>query len=282
MYCVICSSLIPAFSFSRIWFFKSIASSARESAMVWFWHTRQRNSSASAITRFSSAGSGTAGGASLASTVPARMSPNSSASILRIAVEFPHQRQDLVAHDLRGDGTDALVADHAGLVDDIGFGNPIHAVIDADAAVTVIGGDLVGVSQARQPGESVGALVLVVQSEHRHHAAAREFQDGAVLFAARYAPGCPYVQHPHLAQHILLRNGFVRLRQLRQIERGRRFVDQRRRYLARIERQADAEYSEDKGDYRENGERNQKTCTPHGQRAGAALRPAAVVSCAEP
>src|SRR5471032_60933 len=113
MYCVICSSLIPAFSFSRIWFFKSIASSARESAMVWFWHTRQRNSSASAITRFSSAGSGTAGGASLASTDPAKRKQNSSVSSLGIAVEFLHQRQNLVAHDLRGDSADALVADYA-------------------------------------------------------------------------------------------------------------------------------------------------------------------------
>src|SRR5476649_1075757 len=162
MNCVICSSLMPACSFSRIWFFKSIASSARESAMVWFWHTRQRNSSASAMTRFSSAGSGTAGGASLASTDPARMSPYTSASSLRIAVQRLHQRQNLVAHDLRGDGTDALVADHAGLVDDIGFGNPINAVIDADAAVTVVGRDLVRVSQARKPGEAVCALVLVV------------------------------------------------------------------------------------------------------------------------
>src|ERR1035437_6480141 len=136
---IICFSLMPAFSFSRIWFFKSIASSACESAMDWFWHTRQRNSSASAMARFSSTGSGTAGGASLASTDPARMSPNSSASSLRIAVQLLHQRQDLVTHDLWGDGTDALVADHAGLVDDIGFGNPIHAVIDADAAVMIIG-----------------------------------------------------------------------------------------------------------------------------------------------
>src|SRR5512140_104889 len=162
---------MPAFNFSRISLFKSIASSACESAMVWFWHTRQRNCSSSFAARFSSAGSATAGAASLASADPARTSPNSSTSSLRISVQFLHQRQDLVAHDFRSDRTDALVADHAGLVDDISFRNPVDTVIDADAAIVVVRRDLIGIPQPRQPCEAVGALILVIEPDHGHHAA---------------------------------------------------------------------------------------------------------------
>src|SRR5487761_1904521 len=232
---------MPAFSFSRISFFKSIASSACESAMVWFWHTRQRNCSSSATARFSSAGLGSAGTASLASTEPARTSPNSSANSLRISIQLLHQRQDFVTHDLRGNGTDALVADHAGLIDNIRFGNTINTEIDADTAVMVIPDCPVRIAEARQIADTVGPLVLVVEPDHRHHTAARECQDRAVLFAAGNAPGGPHIEQPHLAQHILFRNRLVRMLQFRQFERRRRLVYQRRRHLARIQSQTNAE-----------------------------------------
>src|SRR3954464_9511536 len=50
-------SVLPALSCSRIWLRRSCASGALESARVWFWHTRQRSSCASAVTRRSRPGS---------------------------------------------------------------------------------------------------------------------------------------------------------------------------------------------------------------------------------
>src|SRR3972149_10727538 len=116
------------------------------------------------MTRFSSAGSAAAVGASLANTEPASMTPSSRTGSLRSSIQLLYQRQYLVAYDLRGDDADTLVANHTGLVDDIGFGNAVYAVIDADAAVAIIGGKLIGIAEARQPGNAVGALVFVIEA----------------------------------------------------------------------------------------------------------------------
>src|SRR5262245_7607473 len=102
---VISCSLAPFLSCSRIWLRRSTASGALESARVWFWHTRQRSSCASAATRFSSAGSSAAKAA-------AAKAIDSAASSLATA-QLLEQRRDLVAHHLRADRADVLVADHA-------------------------------------------------------------------------------------------------------------------------------------------------------------------------
>src|SRR3990172_8140417 len=75
-------SLCPCCSFSLIWFRRSFARSASDSAIVWFWHTRQRNSAAIAITRSGSPGSAAAGAASFAHAAPPSSSRNASASVL--------------------------------------------------------------------------------------------------------------------------------------------------------------------------------------------------------
>src|SRR5690349_5136417 len=87
----------PSRSNSRIRFFRSIASPACESASVWFWHTRQRSSSASAMTRFSSSGSSDTGEA--AKLDKAVRIERRAKTQLR-TLELLHQRQDALVHDL--------------------------------------------------------------------------------------------------------------------------------------------------------------------------------------
>src|SRR3972149_7235044 len=141
---MIWSLLMPCAIFSRIWFFRSMASGACESAIVWFWHTRQRKSCASAVTRLSSADSvGSASAACAPSAYTAEHTAEhramtTTASSLRIAVQLAHQGEDLVAEDLGGDHADALVADDAVLVDQERFRYPVDTVIDADAPVIVV------------------------------------------------------------------------------------------------------------------------------------------------
>src|SRR5688572_30101133 len=119
-------SLLPPFSCSRIWFRRSTASGAFESASVWFWHTRQRSSVASAVTRFSISGSCASAG---------------SASAIRnrnLTTELPDQRLELRAPHLGGKGADVLVADDAALVDDVRLRHAIDAVVDRDAPRGVV------------------------------------------------------------------------------------------------------------------------------------------------
>src|SRR5262252_6651535 len=125
---------------SRSWFLRSSASGAFDSARVWFWQTRQRSWSASAITRFSSTGSAAAGTASFAAACPTSRAATSAASSRARAlgtVELFDQRQQSVLHDLGGEGPDLLVADDAFLVDHVGLGHAVDAVVNSDAAVAV-------------------------------------------------------------------------------------------------------------------------------------------------
>src|SRR5712664_4228657 len=103
-------SLAPRCICSRMLLRRSTARSACESASVWFWHTRQRSSEASAMTRFSRSGS------SAALEERARMIPSRKSHLL--TDEVLHQRLDLLRRDFLRHGADALVADHALLVDD--------------------------------------------------------------------------------------------------------------------------------------------------------------------
>ena len=63
---MISSSLLPAAICSRICRRRSTASSALESAIVWFWQTRQRSVSASLTARACATGSFSVGAASVA------------------------------------------------------------------------------------------------------------------------------------------------------------------------------------------------------------------------
>src|SRR4029079_7572373 len=55
-------------------------------------------------------------------------------------IQLGHERQDFLLNDLRGQRTDALVANHAGLVDHVRLRRPVNAVVDADAALRIVGG----------------------------------------------------------------------------------------------------------------------------------------------
>src|SRR5688500_3493791 len=149
-------SLAPAVSCSRIWFLRSTASGALESASVWFWQTRQRSSCASAATRLSS------------SVFCARTGAQPRSSRRKsLAIELSAERPQLLLRDLRRERADMLVADHALAVDDVRFRHAVDAVVDRDAARGVVHREPVGVAIAPEPGQRVLARVLVVQTDDR-------------------------------------------------------------------------------------------------------------------
>src|ERR1700704_1504508 len=170
-------SLAPRPSCSRMLLRRSTASSALESASVWFWHTRQRSSEAMPITRFSRTGS------SLPETPPERKINVKRKSSL-FTLELANERHDLLRHDLRRHRADLLVADDAALVDHVGLGHAIDAVIDADLAVGVVERGAAGVAVAMEPLHAVLASVLVVQPIEGRGAALRELHEHRVLVAA--------------------------------------------------------------------------------------------------
>src|SRR6266436_6455521 len=237
---MISESLDPWRIFSLTWFLRSSASGAFESARVWFWHTRQRSSEASVMTLCSSAGSAAAGAASFANAHGAIAARNTNGRTLSTA-ELLHQGQYLVLDDLRRERADALVADDPELVDHVGLGHSVDAVVDPDPAVEVEGGELVGVAHALQPRQAVLALVLVVEPVDRHDAACGELEQHGVLLAAGDAPGGPDVEDPDLAEHVALGKRLLRLLQQWQFEVRRGLADERRGYLAWIEREPDGE-----------------------------------------
>src|SRR5262249_16491862 len=168
----------PSRSSSRMRFLRSIASAACESASVWFWHTRQRSSSASAMTRFSSIGSSDKDDAA---------KPDKAVKIEKKAktqlrtLELLHQRQDALAHDLGREDADALVADHAFAVDDEGLGHAVDAVVHAEASLAVVQRKRVGIAEAPEPGERLLGLVLVVEADHGCRTRAGERRERGVL-----------------------------------------------------------------------------------------------------
>src|SRR5688572_1608054 len=224
-------SLDPLASCSRIWFLRSTASGAFDSASVWFWHTRQRSSSASAATRLSRF--------SAPNAEKLRMQKKNTNLA---TAQLLHQRPHLPLRHFRRERADVLVADHALAVDDVGFRHAVDAVVDRDAPGGVVHRELVGIAVAGEPRQSVLARVLVVQPDHRH--ALRELAHHRVLDQARRAPRRPHVEHPHLAEHLLLREGLRRLVEPRQLEGRRRLADERRGHFARIELEADREQYE--------------------------------------
>src|SRR3954471_3230318 len=128
-------SLAPRESWSRMVLRKSTASSAFESASVWFWHTRQRSSSATSRTLFSRIGSSAAYRVENAS--------NSEKKTALLTLQLRDERQHLALQDLGRDRADLLEADDAALVDDVGFRHTVDAVVDADLAIGVEEGSLV-------------------------------------------------------------------------------------------------------------------------------------------
>src|SRR5688572_4436866 len=131
-------SLAPLASCSRIWFLRSTASGAFDSAKVWFWHTRQRSSSARAATRLSRTG-----------FCAAQTTGNKRTSSNLATAQLLHQRHKLLLRHLGRERPDMLVADHALAVDDIRFRHAVDAIVDRDPARRVVHRELVGVAVAR-------------------------------------------------------------------------------------------------------------------------------------
>src|SRR4026209_1848755 len=117
-------SVLPALSCSRIWLRRSCASGGLESAGGWVWHTRQRSSCASEVTRRSRPGS------SCPVTWKGRATRRKSDKSLATLRQLLDQRAQRLLRDLRREGPDEHVADDAVAVDHVGLGNPVHAVVD--------------------------------------------------------------------------------------------------------------------------------------------------------
>src|SRR5678815_5056753 len=115
-------SLAPFESCSRIWLRRSTASGAFDSASVWFWHTRQRSSSASEVTFRSS------------SSAASALETKQRNSRTLATAQLLHLRQQLLLRHFGRERSDVLVTDHALLVDDVGLRHAVHAVVDGDAA----------------------------------------------------------------------------------------------------------------------------------------------------
>src|SRR5471032_1601195 len=141
----------PCASCSRTARFRSSASCACESAMVWFWHTRQRNCPARWATRASNTASGAAPALPASST--ARHSKQRGVNPMDNLnmIQLPYQRQQFFAYDLLRDRSDVLMPDHAALVDHEGLRHAVHAVFDADLAVAVVRRHHVGIAELAQP-----------------------------------------------------------------------------------------------------------------------------------
>src|SRR4051812_48705290 len=189
-------SLLPLPSCSRIWRRRSTARSALESASVWFWHTRQRSSEESAITRRSRS-------VSWQKTAPVKTSVSSHPQTSLFTRKLADQRQDPLRENLARHRADLLVTNEAALVDHIGLGHAVNAVIDADAPFRVDYREAVRIAVGGEPAQTVLALVLVVQAVERHRAGFGKLEENRMLVAARHAPRCPHVEQPDAAQPLL-------------------------------------------------------------------------------
>src|SRR5439155_16367945 len=213
---------LPAASCSRIWFLRSTASGALESASVWFWHTRQRSSCARSVTRRSSA-----------AFCANALAIQAMSSHLATGIQLLHQRLDLLLHDVGGERSDVLVADDALAIDDVGLGHAVDAVVDADAPARVEHDEMKRVAVALEPGQRLVAGVLVVEPDDRRESRLGDARHHWVLDQAWRAPRGPHAHDPHLAEHVLLREALLGLVQERQLESRRRLADQGRGHFAR-------------------------------------------------
>src|SRR6187401_534016 len=202
---MISASLLPWRSMARVSRRRSTARPAFESAIVWFWQTRQRSSAVMRVMRASSAGSAASGSASFAAAAAPSSAAKRTTMTLRSAsgIELLQQGLDLRREHIGRDRADVLVADHAVLVDDEGLGHAVDAEVDADAALDVVERRVVRIAEAREPAVGVLALVLVVEAVERHDLLLRELDEERMLLAAGDAPGGPDVEDPDLAAHVV-------------------------------------------------------------------------------
>src|SRR5258708_6274947 len=175
-------SLAPRPSCSRMLLRRSTARSALESARVWFWQTRQRSSEEMSITRFSRTGSGAVAVSFENPTGRKKIIARKPGRSL-FMLEIIDERHDLLRHDLGRARSDLLVADDAALVDHVGFGHAVDAVVDAHLAVGVEERGAVRIAVALEPLHAVLAAVLLVQPLKGRRAAFGGLDDQPVLLA---------------------------------------------------------------------------------------------------
>src|SRR6185369_8988141 len=227
----------PWRSISRTWFLRSIARSAWESARFWFWHTRQRRTSASDWTLASSTGSTATVGASPAWTSEQHAARRITVRNLR-TVQLLHQRDDLFAQYAGRYRTNMFHANYPCFINYKCFRNAVDPVVDSGFPITIPYRQTIGITMFRQPGFGRLPIVLVVQSDDGNHVMPGQIEQYRVLLTTGDTPRCPDVQQPHLPPHVLRREMLIGRLQLAQTEGRRRLADERRRHLARIQAQA--------------------------------------------
>src|SRR3546814_884865 len=93
-----------------------------------------------------------------------------------------------------------LVANESGLIDDEGFRNPVHAVVDAYASVCIRCRDDISVAIAFEPSNRFVAFILVIEAYNRD--ASCQICNDWVLLKTGITPRGPDVQQPNLAFHL--------------------------------------------------------------------------------
>src|SRR2546428_4759056 len=197
---MICSSVSPAASFSRISSRICAASSAGESATLSFWHTGQRKRAAIAAAR-ASRSFAVAGPAARSNTVMTRMTqslreargpkPEARPLSLGRTGATPQQRLDLRGQLILGHGAGVFGNDASCLVNHERFRNAVDAVVYGDLPAGV---HSVGKRLSESVEKFSGRLVLILDV-HPHHgdsAAAvplpNPLQVGRLLVAGWKAP----------------------------------------------------------------------------------------------
>ena len=129
------------------------------------------------------------------------------------------------------------MTDDALLINDEGLRDTVDTEIDASLTFRIPKHQGVGVAVLRQERESGSHLILVLEAHHRilQFTAADKLHDVRMLFPAAFAPGSPDIQEPDLPLQLITRHRAVKMIQILQLERRRRFPDEGRRHLMRIQ-----------------------------------------------
>src|SRR5215831_7295590 len=117
-------------------------------------------------------------------------------------LQLSHQRQDLLLQRFDRERSDLLVTNYALPVDDEGFRNAIHSIVDADAAVAIDDRRRVRIAVLREPGLACAGIVLVLETVDRYGLGRSELHEQRMLLAAGHAPRRPDVEQPHLASEV--------------------------------------------------------------------------------
>src|SRR5882762_7446989 len=102
--------------------------------------------------------------------MPALPAPTTELQSSASSLQLPRQRQDLLLEHFWRHRSDVLEADNPVLVNDVGFGHAVNAVVNAHATIGIHDRKCVWVAVPGQPFQCVVTAILVIQAVDRNHA----------------------------------------------------------------------------------------------------------------